>query len=113
MPDHAAAAGAIDHVHRLIEILLQQRGQHARHRVGAAARAPGHDECEWPRGILGGRKQVCSYCQRSCKRGAQRIFHVHCLCAWKFVSPAHSEHHFLSAERLPCRDLLFSFQSRE
>jgi hypothetical protein len=42
--DHARAAGAVDHVERLLQFLFQQRGDDARRCVGAAARSPGHDE---------------------------------------------------------------------
>ena len=41
MADHAGAAGAVDHVERLAEVLLQQRRDDARGRIGAAAGAPG------------------------------------------------------------------------
>ena len=43
MADHAGAAGAVDDVERLAEILLQQCRDDARGGVGAAARAPWHD----------------------------------------------------------------------
>ena len=43
MPDHAGAAGAVHDVERLAEVLFEQRCDDARRRVGAAARAPGHD----------------------------------------------------------------------
>ena len=51
MADHAGAAGAIDHVEGLAEVLLQQCCDNARGRIGTAARAPRHDQGHWARGI--------------------------------------------------------------
>jgi hypothetical protein len=44
MADHARAAGAVDDVHRLLEIALEHHGDLTRDRVGAAARGPRHDQ---------------------------------------------------------------------
>ena len=50
MADHTAAADAIHHVHRLLEIAFQHHGDLARDRVGAAARRPRHDQRDRPFG---------------------------------------------------------------
>jgi len=44
VPDHAAPAGAIDHVDRLPEIPLDRACEHARDRVGAPTGSPRHDQ---------------------------------------------------------------------
>ena len=46
--DHARPAGAVDDVDRLLEIAFQHLGDLARHRVGAAAGGPRHDQRDRP-----------------------------------------------------------------
>jgi hypothetical protein len=46
--DDARATGAVDHVDRLLQLLLEQRADDARGGVGAAARAPGDDQGDRP-----------------------------------------------------------------
>jgi hypothetical protein len=59
MADDAGAAGAVDHVERLAEVLLQQRRHDAGGCIRAAAGAPGHDHGHRPRriGLRRGRLQ--------------------------------------------------------
>ena len=53
--DHARAAGAVDDVDRLLEFALQHLPDLPRHRVGAAAGGPRHDQRDRPirKGRLG------------------------------------------------------------
>src|SRR5205085_8523767 len=46
--DDARAAVAVDDVDRLLQLLLEQRADDARSGIGAAARAPRHDERDRP-----------------------------------------------------------------
>ena len=65
--DDAIAAGAVDDVDRLAEILLQIRAEEARDGVGAAARAPRHDQRDRTIRIRGARR-----CRRTRRRRARR-----------------------------------------
>ena len=51
--DDAAAAGAVDHVHRHAELVLHDLGDHPAGGVGAAAGGPGHDHLDRALGIFG------------------------------------------------------------